>query len=871
MLLIGILKRYWGTYVKKLTQEIIQEIKNAEVPCGDPDIYYPLKAAYFSTVNLTSIVERSYTSDYFDLFLDIGHASEPIETAAGWEFLTKFDVGVKPDLRFFKDILIKLTEEASGTQLQTGLFYVYEQLSEEFRLENRDSIQENARVKYLFRDILGLKDANCMTYVTELESLRRLTTSRQPSFDEICEIYAKIANIANTDDDREFVSKAFEERNLIYIPSEQVWVPPTSCVWTGSAKVGRRYGISTLYGELQSFLVERLCVQMPTVATYVEQLLLVAAEVPPRMSEIKKAISAINDLNPTRASLEMMKQIKYLPVRTVQGTIELKRPSEEFFIGDRREYTSVFQGKVDILDFSLEEVHDIHPFLEALELGDRYMSVAVQETTRVQEPSDNESRTLSQNFRAKSKAFFRCALHYRSVKVHNSGQEIYHAFQNALIYKSEGFTKTLSLPYRGITVTAASDRGVFHLEDTEEALRLFVPRDNKQREKCYLTQLPKALMSYLFIDEPRAEKTFLLVIQASVYVLDEVLDEGGIVQVPDGYLSSSEQDNVSIEEDSHSEIAVDSLDNFPTPGTDASIPRSTRLSALGHASGHEVFSTTSYSRASSPYVGVERVDRPRVSEPSSSSDLVLISETATDAQTSSTQLSHYVRFLTRIIQIARRTELPTILARSVRPMGNVQTFPDYALREELAAAFGTRSENQLAHDIKLGAAGELFVFELLLQFGLPGFNRQNWKSRIRKEVQVHPEYHDLTPWSREEISDISYIDSESVLTDLLIENGYLSANQWRGKTPEYLIEVKSTTGVCDKAFYMSKSQYRRMRSHRLDAESPVAESTIYVIFRVFDLGKDPTNLRIYIDPESLRVQGRLLFAPESYNVVPGIQ
>lgn len=105
---------------------------------------------------------------------------------------------------------------------------------------------------------------------------------------------------------------AFEEHNLIYIPSEQVWVPPTSCVWTDSAKIGRQYGISALYGDLQSFLVERLRVQTPTIATYVQQLLLVATEVPPRMLEIKKAISTINDLNPIRANLEAVKQTKCL-------------------------------------------------------------------------------------------------------------------------------------------------------------------------------------------------------------------------------------------------------------------------------------------------------------------------------------------------------------------------------------------------------------------------------------------------------------------------------------------------------------------------------------------------------------------------------
>jgi hypothetical protein len=141
MLLVGLLKRYWGTYAGELTPEVIQEIKNAEVPCRDSNYNYPLKAAYLPTANLTSIVERSCASGYFDLFIDIMHVSESIETATGWEFLTNFDVVIKPDLRFFKDILTTVTEDVSGTQLQTGLFYVYEQLAEAFRFENHDSIR----------------------------------------------------------------------------------------------------------------------------------------------------------------------------------------------------------------------------------------------------------------------------------------------------------------------------------------------------------------------------------------------------------------------------------------------------------------------------------------------------------------------------------------------------------------------------------------------------------------------------------------------------------------------------------------------------------------------------------------------------------
>lgn len=99
---------------------------------------------------------------------------------------------------------------------------------------------------------------------------------------------------------------------------------------------------------------------------------------------------------------------------------------------------------------------------------------------------------------------------------------------------------------------------------------------------------------------------------------------------------------------------------------------------------------------------------------------------------------------------------------------------------------------------------------MLLQLGLPSFGRGNWKSTIRKEARQHPDYHDLSPWIGSETADIVYQDSESYLTALLIEHGYLPEEQWREVTPQYYIEVKTTTGSCESPFFTSKSQYSRV-------------------------------------------------------------
>ena len=50
-----------------------------------------------------------------------------------------------------------------------------------------------------------------------------------------------------------------------------------------------------------------------------------------------------------------------------------------------------------------------------------------------------------------------------------------------------------------------------------------------------MTQLPKVLGRYLLIDDNnhQASKILLLVLHASIGILDEILDDEGIVRVPE--------------------------------------------------------------------------------------------------------------------------------------------------------------------------------------------------------------------------------------------------------------------------------------------------------------------------------------------------
>lgn len=46
-----------------------------------------------------------------------------------------------------------------------------------------------------------------------------------------------------------------------------------------------------------------------------------------------------------------------------------------------------------------------------------------------------------------------------------------------------------------------------------------------------------------------------------------------------------------------------------------------------------------------------------------------------------------------------------------------------------------------------------------------------------------------------------------------------------------------------------------------------ASGDIYVIFRVYYLGRDDMGLEIYLDPERLRSQGRLAFTAEAWTII----
>ncbi|KAJ0306261.1 hypothetical protein COL516b_004717 [Colletotrichum fioriniae] len=408
-----------------------------------------------------------------------------------------------------------------------------------------------------------------------------------------------------------------------------------------------------------------------------------------------------------------------------------------------------------------------------------------------------------------------------------------------------------------------------HIDEENSSLKFYLPRDKNDQDYMFSSVLPRKLLE-LIMRHPvthisqdtssgslDAMKNILL---APVSLLNRALQDSGIAHI----------DVVN-----RDEVMIPSSPAVPTVHRENNAGSVDDGSNLSGSSESQSLESTGSGNLTDSEVSVTAVSSSQWRSNASPPRLVqhvlqtpsprrFQDETASDAP--------YVSLLDRVIAAGRR--------RRVNGLPVCGTFDMSQLQDNLPASrqdtdFGLRSAPQIERDCKIGAAGELFVFELLSHLyednsplaPLPGFSRSSWQSTIRKYVTVHPEYVGMSPWSGRETSDIVYQDTSNRLTALFIDKNYLR-EQPRGSTAgglKYFIEVKTTTAACETPFYMSKAQYQRMRDQVMTENS----DTVYVIFRVYNLGQANMGLKVYLDPETLRRSEQLKFTAETWSVIPG--
>ncbi|RYP79682.1 hypothetical protein DL769_002822 [Monosporascus sp. CRB-8-3] len=705
-----------------------------------------------------------------------------------------------------------------------------------------------------FHKVLQVQDLTYAHIIDEIMTLKR-RHKHAVDLQTLRQLYEKLHEAS------------FEEHELICIGrhGSVSWHCPTRCVWSNITSIEGKIAVNSQYGDLQEFFVGVLGVQPVDLMMVYDSLVDLSTKNPP-VERVKDLLQAFNSLlasnmNPPKP--ERLLKRRVFPVRYPNGDASLCSAETEFVIADRQEPFSILSDQVKRLDFTLMEVCRLRPLISWARLEPRYLSQCVVESSRVEEGVETVIKDRHYDMKMRAHGLLRVAAKYSSPRYDADAQGLYNLLRETVTVETDGISSRLTLKQDDKTYEHEISKCELHIEDNLDQLKVYVPRNEVDRQSCFLVTLPRHLVCWL-MKRPGASAPYT-VDESAVNDVNNVLN-CAISAIP-SVLTKKGVPEIHIPEVDIPDLSEEYRPTAVLPVTPTRQSRSSHLLQRGASPGSDVSApgTVSSSGRTPDYPTpltdpeIYSEDEPNPTTPVYPRPPPMASRVEVESQ--------YRKLLEKIVGIARRAVFPDQeVSGLTSSLGNLSIGND-----EFGGVCVVPYLGEWERRVKVGAAGELFVFELLssLQPNLPGFCRGNWQSLIRQYVNVHPEYRDLPRFQGEETSDIVYHDASGALTTLLIQKGYLAGNRWTGKTPKYYIEVKSTTDLCATPFFVSGKQYALMQRATNGPSDTGSQDEIYTIFRVFNLGKDSMGVRVHVDAEEQRRMGILTFTTDHYTVVPG--
>ncbi|KAI0835964.1 hypothetical protein F5Y06DRAFT_114649 [Hypoxylon sp. FL0890] len=667
------------------------------------------------------------------------------------------------------------------------------------------------------------------------------------------------------------IKDAFETEALVFADTRgQKWYKLSQCLWSAPTSIRGKVNLSAIYGdEMKGLFVEKLGVRMLDANIVYNELL----ELKPEEATVEHVKDLLRTMNsqleldaPQGSAADLLKH-SIIPVREVGGRVSLQSSGTEFAIIDRKTLGEIFGRRVKALDFTTNEVCMLRPFIKWAGLENRYLSELVKETSVLNSGVKVPISDPTQDISKKAYGLLRIAANFNSPRVEGNGQEFYDLLRQLRTWETERISTTLVVSVDGQTVSEEVDRGEVHIDDVN-GLDIYVPHDEMRREDAYLFSLPNRLARWMMTDpatrthkdvDPKAPFLIQAILSAKVSQLDRYLNSQGVIEaaIPE---QIQQEDTTGAYTSTLTRASTPTAVGQSTPQqvvTPLSEPRTPLFDGEDVYLEQETPATdlTSFTSPSPSLTARNRslLGRESLSPPLYGTPLFERRESAAQ---------EYSALLSQVASAARRSRLldgamnlfGLLDPLSDGPAVETKTFNEYDL-------FGT-GVPPYERDKKVGAAGELFVFELLSSMSPAprGFSRENWTSTIRKYATAHPDYTDMDSWSGIETSDLQYKDHDNTLTEALIAKGHLQS-KWRNSRPKFYIEVKTTPGPWYTPFFMSHAQWTKMKTLSTD-------DSIYVIFRVHNLYTDRIGLNIYVDPVRLADEGRLAFTADRWTVKP---
>ena len=276
---------------------------------------------------------------------------------------------------------------------------------------------------------------------------------------------------------------------------------------------------------------------------------------------------------------------------------------------------------------------------------------------------------------------------------------------------SDKIVKTVTISLQGLNpVTIEGEKAKLHIEESNNHLKLYVPQDRGDREICFVKVLPDRLAAYLGIQKSGAVEVLGHLLQTSASILDQLLEEHGIVPLPwlepvqqgapSQEISESDEEDVGLpHQDLTSAEPCGSQRSTPERGRDAFQRTANAMPRPGSRTDSAYGRETEFSYGRSTFTPATFTGS--LNTPRSSLTPAPPSVRLEAAPIQTLPNAEYVSLLNYVIAAAAAAVLQTLglppLAEQNEPIELSET------------SFGRRSENQIAHDIKVGAAGELYV------------------------------------------------------------------------------------------------------------------------------------------------------------------
>ncbi|KAF2680362.1 hypothetical protein K458DRAFT_94472 [Lentithecium fluviatile CBS 122367] len=879
---VGLLKAHWVEYKADLPRAKSQ-LMQCKVPCGGA--VSELCETYLPTVEIVEELRSLGVESDFPLLLKLpSHDDGNVQQE--WRFLEELGVRSIIDLKFYEIVLAemrasKYTKKESVTKVYKGMAKIatlpdQNQLRSFFK-DNESiavTVSGNAlewcsstfcvwngpkfltvkkplvqyyggeeHLETFFSNHIGVRDYSVEDIICELDMRRICGDDTDSSADEDSdqsddedtdwaadEVYQFLESNIGTNNEWYIVRQAFNHQKLV-LGADGQWHTLQTCLWNSPFSLSGYLDLSKVYPTLNTFFVNHLKVKNANPTMLIKELSRMATDGEPQVSEIRQRLIDVGGMiargsidGSLSDALEKLGEVKFLPKKTSDGELKLVGVDEDFAILDHERFGRAFAEHCILLDFALHEVQILDTIFQHMRLSYRYLSAAVKEVSTVGDAAV-QNEDLEGKLQAKAYALYCCATKYKSVKALRGETELFTQLSRVQIYVTDDISTNLVLAFGASQVTVKSDRLTLHHDVCEGQLRLYVPAEERLREKCYRSQLPSFLAAFLGAASSAAFAVSAI-LRSDPRELDDILLEHDIPHV-----DWIERPAITVPEPPENRSPPTSTAGEHRAGTDApSTPSRTSgalltpESALERDEGRHHTSSDGYNGPSTPTPSGEYV---RLAE-----DVVRSAQRATYRQRRSST-----------------NEVPIHETTPISPLS------DYEFDHD--TTFGSRDANAFAHDRKIGALGEAYVFEILSNLNLPGFGRDNWQSTIRGELQGHSRYADMANWIGRETADLVYTDRDGSLTRYLRENctggfpsGIAANRDFVDQPIEYFLEVKTTTGGCGTRFFMSGSQFQRMESLELAFRTVIDK--IYVLFRVYDVASRGRGVKIFVDPCRLR-------------------